>query len=115
MTLRHIYENQCIFSCSTLPETGFNSAHNNIYTLKTEQPLCMITENDKNFESKRVCISLLLKTRRKGKKKKKGDFTYFITFIVLAAIKIFASQTKISRIVIFEPSYSFFEILNSST
>ena len=74
----------------------------------------MITENDKNFESKRVCISLLLKTRRRGKKKK-GDFTYFITFIVLAAIKIFASQTKISRIVIFEPSYSFFAILNSST
>lgn len=50
-----------------------------------------------------------------GKRKKKGDFTYFITFIVLAAIKIFASQTKISRIVIFEPSYSFFAILNSST
>lgn len=50
-----------------------------------------------------------------GKEKKKGDFTYFITFIVLAAIKIFASQTKISRIVIFEPSYSFFAILNSST
>lgn len=84
----------------------------------------MITENDKNFESKRVCISLLQgKTRRRGekkqdgggKRKKKGDFTYFITFIVLAAIKIFASQTKISRIVIFEPSYSFFAILNSST
>lgn len=55
------------------------------------------------------------KNKTEGKKEKKGDFTYFITFIVLAAIKIFASQTKISRIVIFEPSYSFFEILNSST
>ena len=54
------------------------------------------------------------KNKTEGKKKK-GDFTYFITFIVLAAIKIFASQTKISRIVIFEPSYSFFGNLYSST
>lgn len=69
----------------------------------------------KLWEQKGLHFPVAKNKMERKKEKKKGDFTYFITFIVLAAIKIFASQTKISRIVIFEPSYSFFAILNSST
>ena len=76
----------------------------------------MITETWQKLWEQKGLHFPVANNKTKGKKeKKKGDFTYFITFIVLAAIKIFASQTKISRIVIFEPSYSFFGNLYSST
>lgn len=68
----------------------------------------MITETWQKLLEQKGLHFLVANNKMERKKEKKGDFTYFITFIVLAAIKIFVSQTKISRIVIFESSYSFF-------